>query len=59
MNHARLTQQANTAISNQSLNVQKVQSEADNRLLSGAASVTAAPQPLQNPTLGLTVDIEA
>ncbi|MFP4068123.1 MAG: putative motility protein [Spirochaetaceae bacterium] len=59
MSHAQLAQQTNTAVMKESLNVQEMQGEGVNRLLSSAASVTAAPQQIQDPMLGQTVDIEA
>ncbi|MGM0675587.1 MAG: putative motility protein, partial [Spirochaetota bacterium] len=59
MSQANVAQQANTAVLKESMNVQEMQGEGVNRLLSSAEQVSAAPQQVQDPMLAQTVDIKA
>jgi hypothetical protein len=56
MNHAQVSQQANTAVLKEAMNVQEMHGEGVMRLL---ASASGAPEQVRDPMLGQTVDTYA
>lgn len=56
MSQAQLSQQANTSVLKEAMNVQEMQGEGVMRLL---ASASGAPQQVQDPMLGQTIDTYA
>ena len=59
MSQAQVAQQANTAVLKESMNVQEMQGEGVEKLISSAEQASVAPQQVQDPMLAQTVDVKA